>query len=393
MERTLDEAASAELHIWMSFVRLLLQIHPRVGADEYARLVGQPQDFDSIPGWNCIHRDAGAAAPLAYIWIGTEAKEGRYTATRPDVPEDQIHHVYENRIPEFTDTLACRTLTQLGEILARQPELAMMTEKHWTVLHAAAQAPLRGGDPSVDTRISTALSAIRQGAGASGATLATFEAPLRQVVDDYLGLRLTRRHASNIAAVLLAHLALAIPSPLPAVREAALMGQIDHLIDLTTRIRDERNQYDLASFYTLTCLGLFWAETAQLMATQIAPHMDAKKAKLLQARARYVEECAVHELHPSLHHPFLLVPFGPVAFLASTTRGLITPAGLYAGAGVTDPHALKPEQIWPNLKRYSAAAKPVTVPWDNYLNVLSKELAEHLQMFLLAMTLGRGAPR
>jgi hypothetical protein len=248
---------------------------------------------------------------------------------------------------------------------------------------------LRGPDPSVDERIAKALHEIRQGVDAPTASLATFEAPLHRLVEDYVDLRLTQTYASNIAAVLFARLILTIPSSDPDIQMAALKGQIDHMVNLTSQIRDERQKYDVGSFYSLTRLAMFWGETAQILAKQTARRASPDLAELLEKKASYVEEFAAHYLNPTLSHPFLLVPFGAAVYLRSTTYGLPSLEGIYDGAGVTTPGALQPEQIWSNLQRNSAAARSILIPWDTYTRVLSKELAEHLQMFLLTMSLGR----
>jgi hypothetical protein len=376
----------------MSFLRLLMQVHPRVGGDEYARVTGQGRAMDIRPGWNRMHRAAGSEIAVNYIWISPGDPEGRTTVNRPDVPDDQIHDVFEDQLPAFNQTAAFGTLLQVQQVLANQPGAAALTQSHWATLNNAAQAPLRGPDPTADPIIAGALAEIRQASDTPGSTIAAYEKPLRRVVEDYLHLRLTRRLASNIAAYLFARLILTIPSPVPELRKAALIGQIDHMINLASTIRDERQRHDLGAFHTLTCLGSFWAETTQILAQQVAGNSPPELAKVLSARARYIEEFSVHELQPSLLHPFLLVPFGVPAYLRSTQLGIANPTGLYQGAGVTNPAALHPDQIWTNLQQYSATARSLPVPWETYSQVFSKEMSEHLQMFLITMAMGRGDP-
>jgi hypothetical protein len=383
MERiAVDEAAAPELHVWMSLLRLLLQVHPRVGADAYARVIGQPRRSDLAPGWNRVHRAAGSGKPPAYIWIAPGGGEGRTTADRPEVPESDIHEVHEDDLPALEQTAAWRMLGELNDRLQDRPKLAHVTGRHLETLAGAAAAPLRGPDPSVDARIGRIFDEIRRSLQRPHPSLTAFTAPLERIVDEYLDLRLTRRHASNILGAVFARLALTSPGPDPGAGIGAFIGQVDHLINLTSQIQDERQQYDLGGFYRLTCLGLLWAETAQLMCMQIAARAPRELARTLEAKARYVEELAVHELDPSLYHPFLLVPIGALALGASATRGLISKAGIYQGAGVEGKAPLVPGSIWPAMQRHSQAAGAHPVPWENYTRILSDPLAQLLQVGL-----------
>lgn len=391
MDRVIyDEAASPALYRWRSFLRLLMSVHPRVGADEYALRIGAKQGL--VPGWNAVHLAAGGEVPVRYIWI--DPKGGRTTNVRPDVPDEEIHEVYEEDLPLFEQTSAWLQMKKLAEVLVAEQPQGVTPEairERMDALCVAAQAPLRGEDKEVNDRIGQALARIRNAVNGPSGTLDTFAAPVKEVVQDYLTFGITRRQASNIIAVLLAFFAIKFPSILDKTGGAdTATKQVDHLIGLASKITSERHQYELGAFSQLTCLGLLWGETALIMAKQLAAHgagPDLRRS--FERKALYIDEQAVHELAPSLAHPISLAPFGVVEYTLAKTVGITNARGLYAGAGELGEGPLVPEDVWARVQRYSAASNRLETDCGPFGEFLSPALSEHLGAFLLAMNLGR----
>lgn len=385
-----DEAASAGLHRFLSFLRLLMSVHPRVGADRYARYLGLRTDL--VPGWNAVHVAAGGEVPVKYIFISPEG--GRISEEHPGVPDDQIHVVREEDLPPFEESAAWRQVMQLADMLERQQPQGVTPAWVWErldLLAALAATPLRGEDKSVDDRIGQSLDRIRDAVNGSDGSLDAFKRPVAEVVDDFVGFRVMRRQASNILAVLFAYFAIKFPSPLDSTGGVKpVQEQIDHLISLASTITRERQSYDLGSYAQLTYLGLLWAETALLMGKQLAKRSGGEKLRhWFERRALYVEESAVHELEPCLTHPVSLAPFGIVEYQRARTVGMIDPKGVYAGAGKVGDGPLVPEEVWPRVEAYSATCKRLGTSYGVYEDFLSPALAQHLSIFVLTMKLGQ----
>jgi hypothetical protein len=385
----LDEASDATVYRFLSFLRLLMLVHPRVGADQYAQHLGLEAGL--VPGWNAVHRASGAETPVVYVFIGPDA--GRYSEEPPD-PDEQIHVVREDDLPAFEGSSAWRQVMQLSDLIReRRPQGIDPTwvQQRVDMVHALAKTPLRGPDESVDERIAEDLTCIRDSVNGPTASLLTFKKPIAQAVDDALNFRLTLTQASNIVGVLLARYLIKFPSPLDdAGVVVRVKKQIDHLISLTSSITRDRHVFDLGSYAQLTYVGLLWADAAILMAKQLAKRSEGESlSRWFERRALYVEEAAAHDLQPSILHPISLAPFGVIEYQRARAVGLLGRRGVYAGAGEIGAGPLTPEQVWPRVQSYSANRDRVAADNAAFVDFLSPESVEHLSLFVLTMKLGQ----
>jgi hypothetical protein len=385
----LDEAADATVYRFLSFLRLLMLVHPRVGADQYAQQLGL--EAGVVSGWNAVHRASGAETPVVYVFIGPEG--GRYSEEPPD-RDEQIHHVREDDLPTFEGSFAWRQVMQLADMLCeRRPQGIDPTwvQERTDLLCALAKTPLRGPDEAVDERIDWNLAGIRDAVNGPTASLLTFKKPIAQVVDDSLRFRLTLTQAYNIVGVLLARYMITFPSPLDEMGVVArVKNQIDHLISLTSSITRDRHVFDLGSYAQLSYVGLLWANAVILMAKQLANRSEGESlTRWFERRALYMEEAAAHNLYPSIFDPISLAPFGAVEYKLARTVGIINPKGIYAGAGEIGPGPLAPEQVWPRVQSYSASRARVSADNPAFENFFSPESVEHLSLFVLTMKLGQ----
>jgi hypothetical protein len=154
-------------------------------------------------------------------------------------------------------------------------------------------------------------------------------------------------------------------------------------------IIQERQMYDLSSYCQLTYLGLLWADTALLIAKQLAIQSPTEEiSKWFNRRRLYVEELAAHNLAPCLMHPASLAPFGIAEYQRASHMGILNPDGLYRGAGHLGQYSFAPEDTWPRIQAYSATAKKLKESYTPYDDYLHSALKEHLVNFVMTMKLG-----
>lgn len=367
--------------------------HPREGADQYASYIGVPTPVDMVQGWNALQSTAGGEEPTKYILISPDGS-GRTSEKHPGVPEQQIHVIRRESLPPLEGSLAWRQVEQLADLVGKQRPQGVATawvEERIDVVRALAATPLRGGDQVVDNRIGQVLGRIHEAVDGPDGSLLTFTDPVAKVVDDFLSYRLTRTQASNILSVLFDKYVIGFPSTVEGNEIVDLLHQqIDYLISLASAISRDRQRYDLGSYAQLTYVGLLWADTALLMATQWAKRSQGENlVSGFEGRAKYVDELMAHDLAPSLDHPISLVPFGFVEYHRAETVGIIEPRGLYAGAGEVGKGPLDPKQTWARVQAYSAACDQLGTSNGAFRDFLSPALAEHLDDFLLIMKLGQ----
>lgn len=389
----MDEAESAPLHRFLSFCRLLMLSHPRVGAQRYSmHVLG---DVDLRPGWNAVHNAPGAEVPIRYILIDPEG-DSRSTSRKPDVPDAEINQVRESHLPEFEGSLAQRALRQAATLLAArgiagygEAELG----QRLAAVEAAALQPLRGETPSVDRRVQDDLARLQR-AIASGATAAAVTAPLRDIVRDGLAFRLSVTHAANVLSVLLLNY-LRLPSPLD--RNSTLMQRlsagVDHLLDLATGLKEDRQGYKLTPFYEATYLALLFGDAALLICKQVAgqlPNGSAER-RSFESRGLFVDEMMAHELGPCLLHPMDLMPMTMVEIMHALGAGIGNPGGLYVGAGGQRSGPVDLPAVWERIECYArgAAAFDLTASVDRTNDPFPRTAYERLDMFLITMRLGR----
>lgn len=387
-----DEAEDAPLHRFLSFLRILMRAHPRVGAEQYADFLGARSAFGLSPGWNAVHRSPGAEVPVVYVFIGEQA--GRCIEERPDIPDEEIHSISEDDLPRFEASLAWQQVMALADLLADRPSStidAAWVQERLDILRSLAATPLRGPDEGVDKRIGDALARIRDAVNGPDASLLAFQEPIVQVIDDFLSFRLTLTQASNIVSVLLARYAIKFPSPLDVTGPAArVKEQVDHLISIVTTLARDRQRYDLGSYEQLTYLGLLWSDVCVLIAKQMSKRSETEDlSRWFERRALYAEETAVHYLEPAMMHPISLAPYGMLEYTTARRVGIVNTRGLYAGAGRVPTGPLTPEDVWPRVRTYSKEYDRVRRNDPAFELFLSPGLAEHLSVFTLTMRLGQ----
>jgi hypothetical protein len=388
----MDEACSRPLHRLLSFFRLLMQFHPRLGAQQYATHVFGFTDLK--PGWNAVHAAPGAQRRVKYIRIGPEA--GLSSWEKPDVPESEIHHVDETQIPEFAQSPARRAMIELAEEVTSLNLPVFDAEQiRATLAHidVASRQPLRGPNPLVDARITHELSRLKKLIGENAALPKLIE-PLCDVMRDCLSFRLTGTHAANVLSVLLAHY-LRLPSPLDRSPLAdRIMANVEHLIELVVALKNDRQRWNLSSFYTATSLALLLGDTALLMCDQLADRaqLSAEQRRFGERRGLYIDELMAHELSPCLMHPIDFAPCTLAEALHAQRFGIADAGGTYAGAEVEVAGPVDFTRDWSKLTAYSehAEAMDVVLSITDANHPLSMPERERLFMFLLTMELGRG---
>jgi hypothetical protein len=389
----MDEADSPPLHRWLSFCRLLMFFHPRVGAQNYARHLGAESEFK--PGWNAVHRAAGAEIAVNYILIGKDG--GRNTEQKPDVPDTEIHHVYEDELPQYAGSLAFRRITELADLVVKQrikgygkSEVA----ETMVSIEAASHAPLRGPTASVGERTDREVDRLKQGIAAK-VSPRDLARPLVDVVHDALRFRLSGTHAANVLSSLLLHY-MRLPSPLERKFLPELISDnVDHLINRVLALKADRQLLKLTPYCQATYLALLYADAALLTCKEASSHLpEGMKLRVsFERRGLYVDEVAAHELAPCLMHPVDLMPFGVPEFMHAAGQGIIDAGGIYAGAGGQDKGPVADVAATAAaIKAYSAAAKDADIlaSIEAQNSPLSEEDHQRIAMFLLTMQLGRG---
>jgi hypothetical protein len=388
----MDETGCPPLHRFLSFCRILMLYHPRVGARNYSQhLFGHT---DLKPGWNAMHSPAGAAVELRYIFIGPEG--GLNSETKPDVPDDRLHHVYETDLPPYETSLARRHLLMLAEMVAArgiEGYGAAELQQIVAAIDVAGQQPLRGDAPSVDERISRDFGRLKQAIAEGGPVNRLIE-PLLDAIRDGMRFRLSSTHAANILALLLAQV-LRLPSPLDKTSLPERMSAtVDHLIDLTVTLKDDRQRLKLTPYFDATYLALILGAAALILCRQAAAQFPqgSDTRRSFERRGLYVDELAAHDLAPCLMHPVDLAPFVPPEFQHAVSLGIIDAGGIYAGAGEQGKGPVAVASTWDKIEAYAASAADsailASLETDN--SPLQAGDVERLQMFLLTMQLGRG---
>ena len=386
----MDEATSPPLHRWLSFCRMFMLFHPRVGADSYALHLHQREG--ARPGWNAIHRAKGSDIAVKYMWIGAE--EGRLTDKKPNVPDDEIFNIYEDDLPPLEQSQAWRQTQSMAALVAKQKEIPEeRVARIMDRIRAAAACPLRGVDPWVAERMQRGIDTMKTVARAKEKSLQAFTAPCRAAVLDCLNFEITMTQASNVIAGLLEQYA-GTPSPLDDTpRVDRIRASAEHLIDHATALGHDRMLMNLTSFYQATYLGLLYGNAALLLLRQTAQLLPegAEQRRLFDGKAFYVDEYMAHNLAPCLMHPIDFMPCGPAEFFHAQRFGIVDPGGMYPGAGDQGRGPVDPESRWQKIEEHSAQAEAVdiiaTVDGEN--SPLHDAEAQRLMMFLLARQLGQ----
>jgi hypothetical protein len=390
-----DEGSSPALHRWMVLARLLMHRHPRTAAPFYTQWLGV-EDRLAI-GWNRMLPPRGSPEPITFIFVGPGA--GVATEERPDVPDEEIHDVHADALPELETTAAWRRFDEASIVLRAEPTPAVPAAEIGAVqasVLAAGRRPLfEPTDRELDARFDATKRTLRadiDAAAASGAAdFEVFLRPLRDVIGDVLAFRLDATRGSAMLATLLATFATAFPNPVrPPNRTAAFVESADHLVETASTIAERRDDFDLGGWSRLTYLSYLLARAALYMFERGAPraaHPDVQR--LLRRRAVYVDELIAHDLGPSLLCPLAWVPAGMVELLGARRHDLSEERGVYAPARVSP---AQPQPLWPRVAEHSRRAP--RAGRDLFLSaesLLAPALRENLQLFLLTMVLGHAA--
>jgi hypothetical protein len=397
-----DESENPTLHRFLSFCRLLMNKHPRFGAHEYDLALGNvPYEL----GWYALHRSADQSPEepdIMYMQISEQG--GRLTPKKPDCDPDDIHHVFEDKLPQLQGSNAWRQTEALGDLLGKQAHPVWSRERITSVLEnierAGVSVPLRSDDGTIAGLVQRAMERMNSVANSSGDTVAVLEflRPILDLLKMYLRFELTGTQAANVLCRIMLYCCVNIPSPLtersPIER---VFESTRYLIKRTYGLLKERNNLKLTPFYDATYLALLYGETAILNYKTLLRYsetLDAADRKTIERESFAVDEKVAHEACPSLMHPMLLVPFGIIESMVTARFGVDDRTGLYPGVPQRASKQVDFEATLEAIQEYSSHADNVVIieTLEHENSPISEELKQHILGFLLAIALGRRMP-
>lgn len=389
----MDEAQYAPWHRWLAFCRMLMLHHPRVGARDYARNVDRLTDTKL--GWNAIHPPEGSGQPVRYMRV--DPKGGELTKEKPDIPDEQLNHVYESEMPPLEGSSAWLRAVELAEIVSKRNEGAIDANRVTEVMErilTASRSPLRGTDPWVEKRLELSMASVKGVFESREKLLLPLLDLARDVVRDCLEFQLTVCQAANVLAALLFQYA-RLPSPVEAISPPArIFAVAEHLIARSVALSRERSRHNLTSYYDASYLALLYGDAAVIMLQATAaqlPEGSDERGRFEDA-AKYIDEYMAHELSPCLMHPIDYVPFGLSENHHASTVGIVNATGLYPGAGAQGTGPVDFQTLWPKIQAHSAQAKEVdiaaTLEAEN--DPVSMDEKRRLMVFLQTLKLGEG---
>jgi hypothetical protein len=397
----MDESENLPLHRFLSFCRLLMFKHPRVGAGLYDIALGKgPNEL----GWYAIHR-SGEPTPeepaIMYMQISKEG--GRLTPDKPNLPPEQIHNLYENELPDLLRSSAWQQLQTLGDLLIKQKDRVWPRKRVESTLgcieRAGVLAPMRGDDGTTDGLIEQSLQHFKSVANSAedGITVLEFLRPMVDLVNRYLRFELTGTQAANALSYTMLRCCVSFPSPFAErTPRERVFESTRYLINRTYALLRDRNKLKLTPFYDATYLALLYGETAilnykaYLLANEA---LDTVVRETMQRESFAVDELMAHNASPPLMHPMVYAPFGILETITRVRFGVIDKGGLYPG--VPEPLDTKDfEGAIKAIQEYSSSASSLVIEetLENENCPASEELRQHLTGFLLTMIIGRKMP-
>lgn len=397
----LDESDNPTLHRFLSFCRLLMVQHPRVGAHSYDIFLGNsPYRL----GWNAIHRSKSQIPhepDTMYMWV---SKEGGYlTPNKPECSEEEISHFSEDDLPDVRRTSAWRQMETLAELLIKQDNPRFSPDRVSSIManiqKISLRAPLRGDDGTIQRLFDSARQHMKSVVDAlqDSIPLHDFLRPAYDIVERYLAFELCGMYAANALSLILNLYCMHIPSPLSNGSPVKRVWDCSrHLVARTYDLLKGRNSLNLTSFYDATYLAFLYGETAVLgYKFLLHSKLPTKEEMKLIARESFaIDEKLAHEAAPTLRHPILLMPFGIIEWMLRARFAIGDTAGLYPGALDNVNIGLDFEATIQSIRRYSSKAKAVAIAdtVENENSPVSEELKQHLTAFLFTMGIGKQVP-
>jgi len=392
----MDEGTDPLLHRWRSFARLLMEVHPRVGAAMYALSLGDRLQYRV--GWNVIHPSRDSDKGVRYTLVKLDDGKhtpGKHTPNKPDVPDYDMNHVYEDDTPQLIETQAWARMLELSDLLAKRdhPELpAEFIRATQQSIEVASLTPLRGDAKEIEQALSDALGHMQAVLARGSASVADLVAPVLSTVRSYMSFECDGEHAANVLARLLWSLSTVFPSPLSTSTDAdRALSSSDHLRDLTFSLLRDRSNKTLASFSDMTYLALLYGNVSLILYSDLLESETSrpKDKEMLGQRRLLVDEQLAHEAMPSLVHPAWYCPFGLAESFIARPEG--TESALYPGARVAlERGETDPKKRWNVIEEFSARASAVSLIESlNEINhPLAPTLRKHLMGFLVAYKMG-----
>lgn len=387
----IDEGTDPTFHRWQSFARLLMYDHPRIGAERYAIDLGNTVYRE---GWNVIHPSHGSDKGLRFTLVSADG--GLHTRDKPDVPDDELNHVYEDDTPQLVETRAWSSMVELGEVLSRRNHPELLDDTILAIqrnIQVASQAPLRGDAKMIENMITDAVSHI-QGVLARGSVSGgELVAPALLAVRSYMKFERDGNHAANVLSWILGYLSIKFPSPLSSSTDAdRTLSCADHLRDLTFTLLSERNSKKLGSFCDMTYLALLYGNTGLILYDKLldSSTIRPEHKEAIEWRRIALDEEMAHEASPSLVNPSWYCPIGVAELI--TASAVSEPSTFYPGArkalerGETDP-----AKRWNSVAEYSASAQTVSIveSLEEKYCPLAPAVKQHLMGFLVTYEMGR----
>jgi hypothetical protein len=396
----MDESDSPALHRFLSFCRLFMCDHPRQGAQSYAISLG---DSTFKPGWTALHRSDSRVPGVPEVMYMCVSKEGgRLTPNKPDCPDEEIRHFYEDDLPQLHTTSAWRQAQALAEVLGKQNDPRFPPHKIASVMENIARvgyAPLRRDDGTIEKLFDSARLHMKSviDSIADALPIDDFLRPAHDVVERYMAFELCRTHAANALSQILSYYSMRFPSPLSEAPPAKrFLDATRHLLKRTYGLLKYRNNLNLTSFYEATYLALLYGETAilnykLLLSEGLAGEDDVQTIK---GDSFAVDEKMAHEAWPSMKHPMLLVPFGFAEFMCREKFGIVDTTGLYPGAVGHVQKGSDPKDTLEAIRLYSSTADATVIAetLKNENSPIDEVLKHHLATFLLTMAIGKRMP-
>jgi hypothetical protein len=387
----IDETTSPPLHRWRSFARLFMFFHPRVGAELYAVALG---DSAYREGWNVIHPSKGSNRGLRYMRVSRGG--GLHTYDKPDVPDEQMNHVYEDNAPQLNQTRAWSKMLELGELLVKRNQIpAKMVQTTQRNIDVTSQSPLRNDRAKIESAAADAMRHFQAVLAQRRASVADVFAQTIHQVLAYMNFECDGTQAANTLSWILAALSTKFPSPLDSSTDSdRVLFSADHLRDLTFDLLGERGNKSLTSYCEMTYLALLYGNTSILLYDRLLASntVGPEDRETLEWQRFAVDEKLAHEAAPSLVNPMWYCPAGLAESMVASPTG--EKFALYPGA--VEPwkrREIDPAQRWQAVVEFSALAGSTEIAetLDGSNCPVSPLLKKHLTGFLLARDSGRQA--
>jgi hypothetical protein len=372
--------------------------HPRSGAESYAIALGNSA---YKPGWTALHRSKSrdpGVPEIMYMWVSADG--GYLTPHKPECPDEEIRHDFEDDLPDLPTTPAWRQAMTLADLLSKQNDprfpAARVSSVMENIQRIGLSAPLRGDDGTIERLFGSARLHMKSvvDAMADSVPIDDFLRPVHDIVERYLAFDLCGFHAANALSQILSYYCLKIPSPLRDDSPVNLLLDCSrHLVNRTYALLKYRHTLNLTSFYDATYLALLYGETAILNFKLLFHNglVGEDDWKSIERESVAVDEKMAHEAWTSLEHAIFMMPFGTTEWMWRDKFGIKETTGLYPGARGHVQKGSDPKDTLEAIQRYSSTANatPIAETLEKENSPAGEELKLHLSTFLLTMAMGK----